>query len=345
MNLIEEYIIETPDVLKKILQNSKSTFENINKLNINKLILTGSGTSYHSALQISNFLRKLLKIEVMALYPFQVTEDLFLHGDVTLIGISQGGSSYSTFEAMKTAKDNNATIVSMTGKAESLLDTISDFSFPIKCGEELAGAKTKGYHSTKLNLILFGLEYALVNKIIDDNQYKEVVDKLLEDINQFKEIYRLSKSWVENNEEKFRQATDIRIIGSKKIFGDVLESALKLLETLRIPVSGYEYEEFVHGIYNAIDESSTIIFIDDGTEDRLNKLRTVLSEWTENIFYISNSKDNNPDLFLPISSKEYSFNYMIPIQLLCSIIPETKGIDPVEPKDPTFHKRVNSKKL
>ncbi len=41
------------------------------------------------------------------------------------------------------------------------------------------------------------------------------------------------------------------------MFGTVQEGALKMLETLRCPVAGYEFEEFIHGIYNAFDERST----------------------------------------------------------------------------------------
>ena len=51
---------------------------------------------------------------------------------------------------------------------------------------------------------------------------------------------------------------EIRVTGPAAIYGDVLESALKLLETMRCPVSGYEFEEFIHGIYNAINEDSMV---------------------------------------------------------------------------------------
>ena len=61
--------------------------------------------------------------------------------------------------------------------------------------------------------------------------------------------------------------------GPAAIYGDVLESALKLLETMRCPVSGYEFEEFIHGIYNAINEDSMVFILDNGDEPRSEKMK------------------------------------------------------------------------
>ena len=41
------------------------------------------------------------------------------------------------------------------------------------------------------------------------------------------------------------------------MYCDVLEGALKILETVRQGVAGYDIEEFFHGIYNSITDAPT----------------------------------------------------------------------------------------
>lgn len=68
------------------------------------------------------------------------------------------------------------------------------------------------------------------------------------------------KVWFFNHASELKNCRDIRVIGSSRVYGDTLESALKLLETLRIHVTGYEYEEFIHGIYNSVNEDTYLVF-------------------------------------------------------------------------------------
>lgn len=345
MNLIEQYILETPKVLKEILSNSKETFKEIESIEFDRLILTGSGTSYHSALQVTNYLQELLKIEVITLYPFQITENTFTgsHKEL-LIGISQGGSSYSTYKAMEVAKNNGAKIISMAGSNDAYIDEKADIVCTVRCGEEKAGAKTKGFYATKLNIMLFGLEYAISHSIIDNTFYNDEINKIEHSISQFNDTYKVSKKWVEENKETFATFSNLRFIGSSHMYGDVLESALKTLETLRIPVSGYEFEEFIHGIYNAIDEKSAIMIYDDGSEPRIDQLVKVLNEWTEHVYVISNQADKDASLTILTGREDMmTYNFIVPAQLMCAIVPPIKGIEPVTPKDPDFHRKLNSK--
>ena len=55
MNLIQQYISSTPDQLKKIVEGSKELFASVAKRDIKKIIITGSGTSYHSVINAEAF--------------------------------------------------------------------------------------------------------------------------------------------------------------------------------------------------------------------------------------------------------------------------------------------------
>lgn len=341
--LIEYYVKETPERMKKMILAADALFSEVRNIEVNRIVITGSGTSYHSGVQIRDYLSKFSGIPVDVYYPFMVNERVLKDKKTLFIGISQGGSSYSTYRAMKLAKEQGCLTASMAGTQEAFIDEVADFILTVDCGEENAGAKTKGYHCTKLNLMLLALQLGLARGNINDAEYKNEIEKFEKGIANFYRICSLSEKWIDDNQEKFVHAEDIRIIGTGEIYGDTLEGALKLLETLRIPVTGYEFEEFIHGVYNAINEKSTIIIFDTGVEPRVSKLVEVLSQWTSNIFIIGSYETNS----IQDMEGEFirDFEYIIPIQLICAKVPLLKGIEPDIPKDPSFHMKLNSKKM
>ena len=155
---------ETPKQLEMIIEGSEQLFENIAKQNIERIMITGSGTSYHSGAQVQQLMRVKSGIEVESYYPFAVTPELF-NGNrkkTLFIGISQGGSSFSTYDAMKVAKEQGCIIGTMAGEKNAYIDQIADEVLTVNIGEEKAGAKTKGFYATKLNLLLLA-EYIGLN--------------------------------------------------------------------------------------------------------------------------------------------------------------------------------------
>lgn len=348
---IKDYLKETPAKMKGIIDLSNELFSTIKKVEINRIIITGSGTSYHSGAQVQQKMRELTGLSVEAYYPFQITKEVLTKdAEYTLfIGISQGGSSYSTYNAMKLANELGCTVASMAGTENALIDEVADFILTVQCGEEKAGAKTKGYYCTKLNLLLLALYIGEEKGTISTEETMQIIETLKNTSDAFLDVYYSAEEWVERNSEKLKNAKDIRIVGTNELYGDTLESALKLLETMRVPVTGYEFEEFIHGIYNAVNEDSTIVFLHTGEEPRVNKLISVLSDWTDNIYIIGSKVEGFEEKNFVIENGDnylyHSFVYPIALQLICAMIPTLKGINPSTPKDPTFHMKLESKKL
>ncbi|MEH7121019.1 SIS domain-containing protein [Neobacillus vireti] len=347
---IQDYLQETPARMNEIMEQADEIFAEVRTKDIDRIVVTGSGTSFHSGLQVQKAMQHFAGIRVDVYYPFEIDEQTFI-GDnsrTLLIGISQGGSSYSTYNAMKTAKEKGCLIASMAGQENALIDELADFILTVRCGEELAGAKTKGFYCTKLNLTLLALQLARETGKLSKEQYEEEIAELRKSSDHFLKIYDTALQWVETNKEKLAEAKEIRVVGTSEIYGDTLESALKMLETLRVPVTGYEFEEFVHGIYNAVNENSTLIILDTGAEKRVEKLRNVLSDWTEHIYVIGkDAEESSQNMKADFINHPYykTFEYIIPIQLICAIVPALKGVNPSIPKDPQFHMKLESKKF
>lgn len=349
MASIQGYLQETPSKLLEIIERGEELFAEVKKEKITKILLTGSGTSFHSALQMAPQMQKLLKLEVRAVYPFTINEATFLenNGETLVVGISQGGSSYSTYNAMKLAKNSGCITASMAGEEQAFIDEMADFVLTVHCGSEKVGAKTKGFYCTKLNLLLLALYLGVEQGTVSKETFEQQLDGVKSAAEQFSKVYDTSVQWISANKERLVQAKEIRVTGPAAIYGDVLESALKMLETMRCPVSGYEFEEFIHGIYNAINEDSMVFILDNGDEPRSEKMKEVLSEWSENIFLITTYDSKQADLVLPATAEQdfMTFNVIILLQLICGEIPALRGVDPSTPKDPQFHMKLGSKKF
>jgi glucoselysine-6-phosphate deglycase len=344
---IEDYIRETPDRLQQIRENSSTVFGAIAENGFQRIIMSGSGTSFHSALQMEQCMRECSGLEVRAVYPFAVTKELIGDGTKTLfVGISQGGGSLSTYDAMRLAKDAGCKIATMCGEEATFLDQIADYPLTVNVGEELAGAKTKGYYGTKLNLLLLSQHLGVTGGTLSESDTQAATAELSETLGYFPTVYERSLKWVRAHAEEFAQATDIKVVGSPSLYGDALEVALKMLETLRVPVVGYEFDEFIHGIYNAVNDNSFIIILDDGTEPRVTRMTEVLSNWTEHVYVIGTRQADTQGLSIgPVPSTRYQ-TFLFPIvgQLLSALVPWAKGYDPGTPKDPEFHQKLASKK-
>lgn len=236
----------------------------------------------------------------------------------------------------------------MAGEAPAAIDQAADLILTVPCGEERAGAKTKGYHCTILNLILLALAAASRQQRLSDEERKALLVRMERTFNHMPTLIEASQAWVLNHARPLIDSADIRLTGPAELFGTVQEGALKMLETLRCPVAGYEFEEFIHGIYNAFDERSTLIMLDPHPDERQDRLAEILSGSTPHIYRIGPHVDNNGKNmpFTFINDPDFAiFEYIIPLQMVCARLPPVKGVDPAIPKDPQFHQKMKSKKL
>lgn len=349
MNGIIENLEETPEQLLKLLDDSQKLFEHVVSRKIKKIMITGSGTSYHSGEQMQQLMRKKCGLPVDAYYPFKLTNEIFDaqedNSHTLFIGVSQEGGSLTTFNAMNMAKKHGCIVASMSGTEDAYINKVVDEKLTVAVGKEIVGPKTKGYYTTKLNLLLLSEYIGIENGHISRSDFDEDVRELKTTLEQFPNALKRAIDWVEENKNELAHAHDIRISGPASLYGDILESTLKILEACRLPITGYEFNEFIHGVYNAINSQSTLFFIDNGSEDKLNRIIKILSEWTNKIYIVDGSNISDQQKFgydIKIPRQFETFIYPILFQVIAALVPEVNGIDPCIPKDPDFHQKMGS---
>ena len=103
---VEDYMNETPACLLAMLTQTREDLwqaaKALTERGVTRIILTGSGTSYHGALTARSFMQQWCGLPVDVYWPFLLDDSALTLSDKALvIGISQGGGSLSTLAAME----------------------------------------------------------------------------------------------------------------------------------------------------------------------------------------------------------------------------------------------------
>ncbi|HJM46048.1 MAG TPA: isomerizing glutamine--fructose-6-phosphate transaminase, partial [Candidatus Nitrosopelagicus sp.] len=132
-------IYEQPDLISKA---GDRTIEGLEEAvgyikNAKNIYITGSGTSYNSALIAKQILSKYVKIKSE---PIIASELQFapetIEEDSVLIAISQSGESADVLEAVRIAKKSNCKIISIVNLLTSSLTRKGDVVLGMNCGPE-----------------------------------------------------------------------------------------------------------------------------------------------------------------------------------------------------------------
>ena len=353
-----DYICETPVVLKKMIENrkeiTKEFVEHFKNVEIDQIYVIGSGTSYHAGVSAKKFLEEILGKKVFCMYPTQFARGEKVFNKKTLvIGMSQGGQSYSTVEGLDAAKEKGLYTAAVSENPTALIFEHAETKSLIVVGNEKCGAKTKGYAGTTMTLMLMVMELLVAKKEMTEEKEQEYIARMENVINNLSSVVKASTEWFRRIEKEFYGAKRIIVVGYDNNYGDVLEGALKILETIRQGVTGYDIEEFFHGIYNSITESAHLFYLASKSDykSRTQKLIEILSEWTPHNYMISSPEDvekhTEKDLICNFTEDDLfgQWEYIIPLQVVACLGSQNLGINPDIPKDPNFHGRIGSKKL
>ncbi len=355
---MSKYIDEIPTILRKIVVNKfdiiGSFLSSVEKRKFDQIYIIGSGSSYHAGLGLKGFIEEITGIKVTVMFATHFADkEIIVSKNTLVIGISQGGQSLSTYNGLNYARKNGLYTMALSENPNALINEKCDSVVRIEVDNELACAKTKGYQGTIITLMLMFLEYSKKISTITEDKYDYYMQCIDSSINNIAPLIEKSKEWYKNNKAELINCKRLIIVGYDEQYGNVLEGALKILETVRIGVTGYDVEEFYHGIYNAIDEECYMIYLTSlgAYKDRIETLHSLLSEWTDKNYVFGDlnekfSKDRRNLNFEFTDDKHISvLEYVVPMQVISSYLGYDKGIDVDIPKSKTFHGLVGSKIL
>ena len=323
--------------------------ENINFYNfpikpsaINKIVLIGCGTAYHSCLVAKYWFEELttVDVDVDIASEFRYRNVRFNKNNLYIF-VSQSGETADTAAALNLCKKNNVKTCSIVNVVESTIARNSDWILPIHAGPEIGVASTKAFTGQMLALYMLCLKIAAERNDLQIIDYQNKIKNLIklpkflsEGLNTEKKIKVIAKDLVD--------AKGFMFLGRGASFPIALEGALKLKELSYIHAEGYPAGEMKHGPLALIENGLPVIVLapdDKYFEKTISNMQEVMSRGGK-ILLISDHKNDiineNIRFNIKLPSIENSlspFIFTMPLQLLAYHIALLKNRDIDKPRN------------
>ncbi len=334
--ILMDYIKEQSSLIENALESYRVVVaplaEKISARGTDGIVIIASGTSKNASYAASCFMEKLLRIPVRV---FASSKEIHSVTEKTMfLYVSQGGCSTNTIAAIKRNGSLSDFSVSITGNKNGKTNDMCDAYLEIPCGEENVGPKTKGYTLTVLLLYILALEAAVKKGTVSECEAEKIYSVLSTVPKSMDENVENSLVWCHRNIDGLSRMKCAYIAGKGLCEFIAYEGALKIMETLLIPASGYEIEEYMHGPSCSLSDGVCGFYMLPPKEDRdyarILNLAAYHRNMTPDVFVISDSfSEDERDLVLKSSGEWYTapFEFIIPYQIVSDIIPEHLGIE------------------
>ena len=347
------YIQETPSVLLKVLDSRKKILKEALSLltpEQSEILLLGSGSSFTAAQSAKYYMQRMTGKNIVLLYSNNVLRYEVLNNPrAVAVAISQSGNSVAAIEAVKKLRGDGYPTIALTQDMSSDVAKNAEGRIDISCGEESCGPKTKGYSATVLLLMLLSLEYALREGRIGEEEYEAELTAARQTAGNLLQVREDVKTWYDQNRERMIAVQKIACVGYGANYGTAMEGSLKLIETVRCPAFGYEFEEYLHGPNDGIDLNSTIFLLGSQDEEleRMKRFLRFASGITSECFLFTKDFSGGQDNLVPVrflDRKSFCvLEYAVVLQYLAYRISRDRAVDLNTIKYPEYYTIMNCK--
>jgi glutamine---fructose-6-phosphate transaminase (isomerizing) len=297
--------------------------------NAKSIYITGSGTSYHSALLFKHMLARFGKIRAETVMSSETEYALSsMEADSVLVAISQSGETADVLDSVKLAKSQGAKILSILNVTTSSLARSSDAFLSTNCGPEIGVAATKSF--TGQLALIYNVTDRLCNGCLGTSkaEFAIAVENVLANL-----------SSIAKAAEKMYGATDIYLLGRSLHYPVALEGALKLKELAYVHAEGIAAGELKHGPLALMEKNTIVIMLnphDDTFSDTISNAHEIKARGAT-VIGISDSKDDVYDHWIEIPRLNQTAFYplveVIPLQILAYQLALANSVDPDYPRN------------
>ncbi len=310
-------------------------------LDLDRIIITACGTSWHSGLIGELYIEELARIPVEVEYAseFRYRNPLVTKNTLCVV-ISQSGETADTLAAMREAKRRGARTLGLVNVVGSTMAREDDGGIYLHAGPEIGVASTKAFTSQVIALALLTLKLGRLREmsVVKGRQIGQAMLQLPEQIQSI--LDRAGE--IEAIAEQFKNATNFLYLGRGYNFPVALEGALKLKEISYIHAEGYPAAEMKHGPIALIDENMPVVFVapHDSVFDKIvSNIQEVKARGGK---VIAITSQNEPvlekliDYEIRIPQTEdmlYPILSVIPLQLLAYYVAVKRGLNADQPRN------------
>ena len=310
---------------------------------IQKIVLVGCGTAYHSCVIAKHWFEELttIPIEIDIASEFRYRKIKFNKKNLYVF-VSQSGETADTFAALDLCKKNRQKTCSIVNVVESSIARSSDFVLPIHAGPEIGVASTKAFLGQMLVLYILAIKISEVREEISKLDYEKKIDYLTK----LPDLIKKTLSYCQNNvpviAKDFLKAKGAMFLGRGSSFPIALEGALKLKELSYLHAEGYPAGEMKHGPLALIEEGLPVVILapkDRYFEKTISNMQEVIARGGK-VILITNENNNIVSenvrftLEIPLTDDYLTpFLMTIPLQLLAYHVASLKNYDIDKPRN------------
>jgi glucosamine--fructose-6-phosphate aminotransferase (isomerizing) len=224
--------------------------------------MTACGTAYYACMVAKYWLEGLarLPVEVEVASELRYREPPLPAGGVC-IAVSQSGETVDTLAAIRYAKANKQTILSVVNVPESAIARESHLVLPTLAGPEISVASTKATTTQLTVLLSLAIAAGRARGTLSAETEARLALALIELPAHVNQALNMEEEYQRVAETVLAEARDVLYLGRGSSFPVALEGALKLKEISYIHAEGYAAGEMKHGPIALIDESVPVVVV------------------------------------------------------------------------------------
>jgi glucosamine--fructose-6-phosphate aminotransferase (isomerizing) len=229
---------------------------------VTRLTMTACGTACFACQVAKYWFEKLarLPVEVEVASELRYREPPLPEGGVC-IAVSQSGETVDTLAALRYAKAQKQTILSVVNVPESAIARESHVVLPTLAGPEIGVASTKAFTTQLTVLLTAAIAAGRARGVLGEADEARLAHALIELPAQINEALNMEEQYRQIAEEILAEARDVLYLGRGSSFPVALEGALKLKEVSYIHAEGYAGGEMKHGPIALIDELVPVVVV------------------------------------------------------------------------------------
>jgi glutamine---fructose-6-phosphate transaminase (isomerizing) len=264
-------IYEQPDSIRNAMrgrldeQDGTAVFGGLNLTpgqlrSVERIILTGCGTSWHSALVGEYLIEELARIPVSVEYASELRyRNPPIENNTLVFGITQSGETADTLAALRETKRKGHRTLAICNVVASSIAQMSDGGVYLHAGPEIGVASTKAYTSQCCVLAMLALYFGRLRHMSFETG-KRIIEEL-KNLPTAVEKALTCDQQVRDVAAKYKDASTVLYLGRQYNFPTALEGALKLKEISYIHAEGYPAAEMKHGPIALVDRETPSVFL------------------------------------------------------------------------------------
>jgi glucosamine--fructose-6-phosphate aminotransferase (isomerizing) len=308
---------------------------------VERIIMTACGTSYHAALVGEYLFEELARIPVEVEYASEFRyRNPPIDRNTIVIALTQSGETADTLAALRESKRKGHAALALCNVVGSTIAREADGGVYLHAGPEIGVASTKAFTNQVAVLAMLALYFGRMRHL-SSLQGAQMVKDLQSMPDMIRRTLACHKQ-VRTIACKYAAVKNILYLGRQYLFPVALEGALKLKEISYVHAEGYPAAEMKHGPIALVDEDTPSVFLISrgGVYDKvLSNLEEIKARGGPVIAVTTEGDEDTAEraddvIFVP-EVPEYlqPLVTVVPLQLLAYHIALLRGCDVDKPRN------------